>query len=58
MFADGGFKQLLIDNYAKLMKPLVEGEAPLTHRDNRTNDLSFLIWRPINRGAYNLYKTV
>lgn len=58
LFEDGGVEQLLIENYAKLTKPLVQGKSPLTHRDSRINDLSFLIWQPINQRAYNLYKTV
>ena len=58
LFADGGFKQLLIENYAKLMKPLVEGENPLTHIDDRTNDLRVYIWEPIYTKAFDLYKTI
>lgn len=58
LFADGGFKQLLIDNYANLMKPLVKGEAPLTHIDDRTNDLRVFIWEPMYTKAFDLYKTV
>lgn len=58
LFEDGGLKSLLIDNYANLMKPLVKGEAPLTHIDDRTNDLRVFIWEPMYTKAFDLYKTV
>lgn len=58
LFEDGGVKASLIESYAKLMKPLVEGEAPLTHRDDRTNDLRLFIWKPMYTKAFDLYKTI
>lgn len=58
LFEDGGVKAPLIENYAKLMKPLVEGEAPLTHIDDRTNDLRLFIWKPMYIKAFDLYKTI
>lgn len=58
LFEDGGVKASLIENYAKLMKPLVEGEISLTHRDDRTNDLRLFIWEPMFTKAFDLYKTI